>query len=58
MKVREIKQGMKVRYFPSIGGTESEVATVVCEPFCVCGTACVMLDIRSSCIAIENLEKY
>ena len=58
MKVKEIQQGMKVRYFPIIGGTEYEVATVVSEPFCVCRTACVMIDIRSSCVAIENLEKY
>lgn len=57
MKVKEINQGMKVKYFPIIGGTEYEVATVVSEPFCVCGTVCVMLDIRSNCVAIENLEK-
>lgn len=57
MKVKEINQGMKVKYFPIIGGTEYEVATVVSEPFCVFGTAYVMLDIRSSCVAIEKLEK-
>lgn len=57
MKVREIQPGMKVKYFPIIGGTEYEIATIVSEPFCVCGTTCVMLDIRSGCIAIENLEK-
>lgn len=56
MKVREIQQGMKVKYFPIIGGTGYEIATVVSEPFCVCGTVCVMLDIRSGCIDIENLE--
>ena len=57
MKVKEIKQGMKVKYFPILGNTEYEIATVVSEPFCICGTVCVMLDIRSSCIDIENLEK-
>lgn len=57
MKVKEIKQGMKVKYFPVLDSTEYEIATVVSEPFCVCGTICVMLDIRSSCIDIENLEK-
>lgn len=56
MKVKEIRQGMKVKYFPIIGGTEYEEATVVSEPFCICGTECVMIDIRSSCVDIENLE--
>lgn len=57
MELKEIKQGMKVKYFPIIGGTEYEIATVVSEPFCVCGTVCVMLDIKSGCIDIENLEE-
>lgn len=56
MKVKKIKQGMKVKYFPFIGCLEYEIATVVSEPFCVCGTVCVMLDIRSGCVDIENLE--
>ena len=56
MEVKEIRQGMKVKYFPIIGGTEYEEATVVSEPFFVCGTICVMLDIRSGCIDIENIE--
>ena len=56
MKVKEIKKGMKVKYFPILGGAGYEVAEIVSEPFCVCGTVCVMLDIRSSCIDIDNLE--
>lgn len=56
MEVKEIRQGMKVKYFPIIGGTEYEEATVVSKPFYVCGSICVFLDIKSSCIDIENLE--
>ena len=56
MEAKEIKQGMKVKYFPVLGGKEYEVATVASEPFCICGTTCVMLDIKSGCIDIENLE--
>lgn len=56
MKVSEIQQGMKVKYFPIIGGAGYEIATVLSEPFCVCGTVCVLLDIRCGCIDIENLE--
>lgn len=58
MEVKEIKQGKKVKYFPIIGDAEYEIATVVSEPFCVCGTVCVKLDIRSGCIDIENLEEF
>jgi len=56
MKPEDIKIGKRVKYYPVLGGRKYEEATITHECFDICGTTCCMIDIRSSCVAIQNLE--
>lgn len=57
MKVQDIKVGKKVKYHPFLGDKMFEEATITSGPYEMCGTICCMIDIRSSCVAIQNLEE-
>ena len=56
MTKEEIIIGKTVYYYPILGGRHKEEAVITSEPFAMCGTMCCEIDIRSSVVAIENLE--
>ena len=57
MEINKVRIGMKVWYYPILGGTEREDAVITSAPYYVGGTACCMINTKSSCVAIENLEE-
>lgn len=57
MKASDIKIGKKVIYHPIMDSPKGEPAVIKSEVFEICGTKCCMIDIRSSCVAIEALEE-
>ena len=57
MNVEKIKVGKKVIYHPILNDKDGEEAVITHGVFEVCGTLCCMINIRSSCVAIENLEE-
>ena len=57
MRINKVRIGMKVWYYPILGGIEREDAVITSAPYYVGGTACCMINTKSSCVAIENLEE-
>ena len=57
MKMLQIEIGQKVWYYPILGGSERKAAVITSGPYEMCGTTCCMIDIMSSCVAIENLKE-
>ena len=57
MTKEQIKIGKNVWYYPILGGSKKEAAVIESEPLEMCGTVCCMIDIRSSVVDVENLEK-
>ena len=57
MKKEEIIAGTKVWYYPTLGDSKREEAVITSGPYEICGTVCCNIDIRSSVVCIDNLEK-
>jgi len=57
MKKEEIIVGAKVLYYPILGLPTKEEAVITTGPYEMCGTVCCKINIRSSVVCIENLEK-
>lgn len=56
MTKEQIKIGIKVWYYPILGGKEQKEAVVTDGPFEMCGTDCCFINIVRGCVAVENLE--
>ena len=57
MTKEEIIIGTPVLYYPILGLPKKEEAVITSEPYEMCGTICCKINIRSSVVCIENLEK-
>ena len=57
MKKSEIIIETKVWYYPILGDSKREEAVITSEPYEMCGTICCKINIRSSVVCIDNLEK-
>lgn len=57
MKKEEIIVGAKVWYYPILGLPTKEEAVITSGPYEMCGTVCCKIDISSSVVCIDNLEK-
>jgi len=57
MEKEEIIVGTKVWYYPILGDSKREEAVITSGPYEMCGTVCCKIDIRSSVICIDNLER-
>jgi hypothetical protein len=57
MKKEEIIVGTKVWYYSTLGDSKKEEAVITSGPCEMCGTVCCGIDIRSSVVCIDNLEK-
>jgi hypothetical protein len=57
MTKEEIIIGTPVWYYPTLGLPKKEEAVITSEPYEMCGTICCKINIRSSVVCIENLEK-
>jgi hypothetical protein len=57
MTKEEIIIGTPVWYYPILGLPKKEEAVITSEPYEMCGTICCKINIRSSVVCIENLEK-
>lgn len=57
MKKENVKYGILVKYYPTLGENKYEIAHITSEVYEICGTECCKINIRSGVVAIENLEE-
>jgi hypothetical protein len=57
MKKKDVRIGKKVWYYPVLGLEEREEAVITSEPIDLYDTICCFINIRTSVVAIENIEE-
>lgn len=52
----QVKKGLKVWYYPVLGGNNKKEGVVIDDVFDICGEPCTFIDSVKSCVSLENLE--